>query len=106
MTLSEAGTYVHAMSTGLTELLLWLLVQKQAPNTKVSQFAKRHGIGNICGNLKTFPLNPEAPVHQLVREEGQKRHGWYFSRITSAEAVAQPAAAASHPVWARFPNAL
>lgn len=42
------------------ELLLWLLVQRQV-NTKASQFAKHHEMGNIVGDLETFPLNPEPP---------------------------------------------
>lgn len=71
------------MSSGLTELLLWLLVQRQV-NTKASQFAKHHEMGNV-GDLETFPLNPEAPIHQLVGEEGQKRHKSSFKDGVSPE---------------------
>lgn len=85
MTLPDAGISVCAMSTGLTELLLWLLVQKQVPNTKVSQFAKYQEIENIRGDLKMFPLKPQVTVHQLVREEGQKRHVSSFKDGISPE---------------------
>lgn len=72
------------MSSGLTELLLWLLVQRQV-NTKASQFAKYHEMGNIVGDLETFPLNPEVPIHQLAGEEEQKRQESSFKDGISPE---------------------
>jgi len=71
MPLADAGTSVRATSTGPTELFLHLPVRRQV-NTNPSQFAKRPEMGNVGRALKTLPLNPRAPSHQLQGRKGRR----------------------------------